>query len=167
MSIRLDVLFQRAKYLSPLFRVTKVTAHGSLILVDKTRGRKRSTHDDRGIQSLHRIWNKFFFCKAYRLERFPLSVTEGESVWDLSFTSHRFPNRELVKIQKHGGGGGWVDVTPGGRKYEGRVNNSSSLPNTQWGVRIAGSVAGKRRENKERKRERKKKKSIKSFLSIS
>jgi hypothetical protein len=146
-------------------------AHGSLILVDKTRGERRG-HPFRTLEESNLIWNKIFFfsSKSYKLERFfPFSVT-GETAGlfrDLSFTSHMSPpppppplNRELVKIQKHGRGGGSVDVTPGGGGGEGNMKVGSITAvlflcrTRSW--ESEGSVSGKRRENKARKREKKK-----------
>jgi hypothetical protein len=90
-----------AEYLArPLFRVTKVMAHGSLILVDKTRGERRG-HPFRTLEESNLIWNKIFFFsyKSYKLERFfPFSVT-GETAGlfrDLSFTSHMPPPHPLI-----------------------------------------------------------------------
>lgn len=141
-------------------------AHGSLILVDKTerRDRRTSIHDVRGIQSLPSFWGircrpLILFCKAYKLERFSFSVmsreriflTESRRPYRIYHLRHTgfFSNRELLKIQEHCRGGGLVDVTPGeGEKYEGRVNNSSSLPNThavgsQNGRERSGQAPGK------------------------
>lgn len=119
-----------AEYLArPLFCVTKVMAHGSLILVDKTRGERRG-HPFGTLEesNLFLFWNKIFFffsSKSYKLERFfPFSVTERRRVClgFVIYVTQVHPNRELVKIQKHGRGGGSVDVTPGGGGGGGKGN---------------------------------------------